>query len=255
MRRNIVKGMSNVPQEAARRPLVPHVGGAVGLSSDLRRDPRGRKAGAGTTTGREAPPPGSARSRPMRATGGRRRRRRRRDRPRPRARALFAGARASMVHRARPHRRGSLVGGGRAAVPQSDAAAPSPFFDLALESRDLYPELVGALRRGDRRSTSAGAATGVLRCGTPRRSTAFAGSSERDCRSRTLETAGGLLRGREAEPRPKSCTGLFFPRRCGRRQPAAGAALSRAVEHARRARCAKASRCAFPGRRRQTAAA
>ncbi len=111
---------------------------ARGRGSGLRRGPRDRPLresrcfAAGGSSRRSAGPCDDTRRR-------RGRRRRRADRTRPRG-----GARGSRPRgrRGRARRAGREASGAAAGMlsPQTDAAEPSPFFDLALESRSLYPD-------------------------------------------------------------------------------------------------------------------
>lgn len=92
---------------------------------------------------------------------------------------------------------------------QSDAFAPSPFFDLARESRDLYPEWAEALREetgldlGYRR-------TGILRCGSEEALERFLWQREKGLPVERLGAAEIAARsGGQAAPDFRHA--LFFP--------------------------------------------
>lgn len=92
--------------------------------------------------------------------------------------------------------------------PQSDAAAPSPFFDLASESRDLYPDWSVSLAE----ETGVGVGwrrTGVLRCGPRESLEAYRWQFGAGLPVVNLEPSEVSIksRGRAA----KNLPGLFFP--------------------------------------------
>jgi glycine oxidase len=75
------------------------------------------------------------------------------------------GADVIVIERGRTGEEASWAAAGLLS-PQSDAVAPSPFFDLARESRDLYPDWSAAL--GEETGIDVGwRRVGVLRCGSP----------------------------------------------------------------------------------------
>lgn len=92
---------------------------------------------------------------------------------------------------------------------QSDAASPSAFFDLALESRDLYPDWTEALRQetgldaGWRR-------TGVLRCGSAESLSRFEWQLETGLPVERLD-ARGIARASAGRAAPGVAQGLLFP--------------------------------------------
>lgn len=73
------------------------------------------------------------------------------------------GADVLLIERGRTGEEASSAAAGLLSA-QSDSAAPSAFFDLALESRDLYPDWTEALRQ-ETGLDSGWRRTGVLRCG------------------------------------------------------------------------------------------
>ena len=92
--------------------------------------------------------------------------------------------------------------------PQSDAASPSPFFDLARKSRDLYPDWSVTLSE----ETGAGVGwrrTGVLRCGPPEALRPFRWQFAAGLPIENMEPSEVAHRtaGRAARDLP----GLFFP--------------------------------------------
>jgi glycine oxidase len=92
---------------------------------------------------------------------------------------------------------------------QSDAAAPSPFFRFALESRDLYPGWTDALRQET--GLDAGwRPTGVLRCGSGATLDRFGWQVEEGLPVEVLDRPEALRHsgGRIA---PSVQEGLFFP--------------------------------------------
>lgn len=124
------------------------------------------------------------------------------------ARELSArGADVLVVERGRAGAEASWAAAGLLSA-QSDAAAPSAFFDLALESRDLYPAWTEALRQetgldpGWRR-------TGVLRCGSAESLSRFSWQLEAGLPAELLDARGVTLAsaGRAA---PGVAHGLFF---------------------------------------------
>lgn len=85
------------------------------------------------------------------------------------ARELSArGAEVLVVERGRTGSEASSAAAGLLSA-QSDSPEPSPFFDLALESRDLYPAWTEALAQ-ETGQDSGWRRTGVLRCGRDRKS-------------------------------------------------------------------------------------
>jgi len=73
------------------------------------------------------------------------------------------GADVVVVERGRTGEEASSAAAGLLTA-QSDAAAPSPFFDFALESRDLYPDWTGAIEQETAKSSSGRFCT--IGCGT-----------------------------------------------------------------------------------------
>lgn len=91
---------------------------------------------------------------------------------------------------------------------QSDAVAPSPFFDLTRESRDLYPDWSVALAE----ETGVGVGwrrTGVLRCGPPESLDGYHWQFDAGLPLEKVESpeVGRRSAGRAA----KNLQGLFFP--------------------------------------------
>ena len=74
------------------------------------------------------------------------------------------GADVLVVERGRAGAEASSAAAGLLSA-QSDSAAPSPLFDLAIESRDLYPDWTDALA-GETGLDAEWRRTGVLRCGS-----------------------------------------------------------------------------------------
>lgn len=118
------------------------------------------------------------------------------------------GADVVVIERGRAGEEASSAAAGLLSA-QSDAASPSAFFDLALESRDLYPDWTDALLQetgldaGWRR-------TGVLRCGAEESLARFlwqldAGLAVERLDARNVARVSG---GRAA---PGIGSGLFFP--------------------------------------------
>lgn len=117
------------------------------------------------------------------------------------------GASVMVIERGRTGEEASSAAAGLLS-PQSDAVGPSPFFDLALESRDLYPDWSAAL--GEESGVEVGwRRAGVLRCGTPESLAAFRWQFGARLPVVNLEPSEVAIRsaGRAAPDLP----GLFFP--------------------------------------------
>ena len=118
------------------------------------------------------------------------------------------GADGLLIERGRTGTEASWAAAGLLSA-QSDAVAPNAFFDLALESRDLYPGWTEAL--GGETGRDAGwRRTGVLRCGGEALIARFAWQIEAGLPVERLDATGvaSYSRGRAAA---EIALGLFFP--------------------------------------------
>jgi glycine oxidase ThiO len=117
------------------------------------------------------------------------------------------GAEVLVVERGRTGAEASWAAAGLLSA-QSDAAAPSPFFDLALESRDLYPGWTEALAR-ETGQDAGWRRTGVLRCGSEESLARFRWQVDAGLPVESLDAAGvaRVSRGRAA---PHIGHGLLF---------------------------------------------
>lgn len=117
------------------------------------------------------------------------------------------GADVLVVERGRTGAEASWAAAGLLSA-QSDATAPSPFFDLALESRDIYPDWTEALAQetgldaGWRR-------TGVLRCGGEELLERFRWQVDAGLPVERLDAAG-VARASAGRAAPGIGHGLFF---------------------------------------------
>ena len=117
------------------------------------------------------------------------------------------GASVIVIERGRTGEEASSAAAGLLS-PQSDAIAPSAFFDLLRESRDLYPDWAAAL--GEESGVEVGwRRAGVLRCGSPESLAPFRWQFGAGLPIENLEPSEVSLRsaGRAAPDLP----GLFFP--------------------------------------------
>ena len=117
------------------------------------------------------------------------------------------GAEVLVIERGRTGAEASWAAAGLLSA-QSDATAPSPFFDLALESRNLYPDWTAALAQetgldvGWRR-------TGVLRCGSEESLARFRWQVDAGLPVERLD-ATGVARASAGRAAPAIAHGLFF---------------------------------------------
>ena len=118
------------------------------------------------------------------------------------------GADVLVIERGRTGTEASWAAAGLLSA-QSDAVAPSAFFDLALESRDLYPGWTAALA-GETGRDAGWRRTGVLRCGGEDLLARFAWQIEAGLPVERLDARGVATcsRGRAAA---EIAFGLFFP--------------------------------------------
>ncbi len=118
------------------------------------------------------------------------------------------GADVLVIERGRTGTEASWAAAGLLSA-QSDAVAPSAFFDLALESRDLYPGWTEALA-GETGWDAGWRRTGVLRCGGEDLLARFAWQIETGLPVERLDARGVATcsRGRAAA---EIAFGLFFP--------------------------------------------
>jgi glycine oxidase len=124
------------------------------------------------------------------------------------ARELSArGAEVLVVERGRTGAEASWAAAGLLSA-QSDAAAPSPFFDLALESRDLYPAWTEALAQ-ETGHDSGWRRTGVLRCGSEESLARFRWQVDAGLPVESLDAAG-VARVSRGRAEPSIAHGVFF---------------------------------------------
>ena len=117
------------------------------------------------------------------------------------------GADVLVVERGRAGAEASWAAAGLLSA-QSDAAAPSPFFDLALESRDLYPDWTEALSQ-ETGQDAGWRRTGVLRCGSAESLRRFAWQVDAGLPVERLDAAG-VVRTSAGRAAPDIDNGLFF---------------------------------------------
>lgn len=124
------------------------------------------------------------------------------------ARELSArGAEVLVVERGRTGAEASWAAAGLLSA-QSDSPVPSPFFDVALESRDLYPAWTEALAQ-ETGLDSGWRRTGVLRCGSEDSLARFRWQADAGLPVESLDAAGvaRVSRGRAAST---IAHGVFF---------------------------------------------
>lgn len=117
------------------------------------------------------------------------------------------GADVLVVERGRAGAEASWAAAGLLSA-QSDAGEPSPFFDLALESRDLYPAWTEALSQ-ETGQDAGWRRTGVLRCGSAGALRRFQWQLDAGLPVEALD-AGGVARASAGRAAPEIDHGLFF---------------------------------------------
>jgi glycine oxidase len=121
----------------------------------------------------------------------------------------FRGVDVVVIERGRTGEEASSAAAGLLTA-QSDASAPSPFFDFARESRDLYPQWTGAIEQETGLSVG-WRPTGVLRCGPAEVLDRFLWQLDSGLPIERLD-AGEIHRHSAGRIAPDVRDALFFPR-------------------------------------------